>query len=220
MLHHESLAPLLAMSPAAWIQALFVLASCAVVSITVVPAAERKLLLDYGPRRPRDTPRASHGIDSGPGERSRQAQTKPPQNNQDHAVLKIVRKLTSLGQIPHSWFFTYYALYLVCANFWGFEYFQHGDNELRALARQQIRLAAGSPAMTGGQVVIAWLLMLMQAWRRLYECFAVTRPSNSTMWFVHWIMGLSFYVGASAAIWIEGSGMSRSVTAFAMGDIR
>lgn len=209
MLSLESLISLVPASPAAWTQAIFVLASCFVVSITVAPAAERNLLLNYGPRR-------AHAASTAGDASGRQRNKGEQRRAEEQAfVLKAVQKLTSLGQIPHSWFFTYYAVYLACAHFWAVQYYQQDDNLLQFLARWQVQVAATSPAMAGGQVVIVWCMMLLQAWRRLYECFAVMKPSRSTMWFIHWIMGLGFYLGVSFAIWIEGSGMSRRPSAFA-----
>lgn len=46
----------------------------------------------------------------------------------------------------------------------------------------------------------------MQGSRRLWECIAFSKPSSSRMWFVHWILGLGYYLAAGVAIWIEGSG--------------
>lgn len=52
---------------------------------------------------------------------------------------------------------------------------------------------------------MVWIVVLAQGTRRLYECHAFSRPSKSTMWVGHWIMGMAFYVGLSVAIWIEGT---------------
>lgn len=193
---------LLPASPAVSVQALFILTVSFLSSITLAPAAERKLLLSYGPRRGDNSATSSPtaaGTDS--------------KDEQDGGLLKTVRTITSLGQIPHGWFFTYYTMYLACAGFWAVQYcFGDGnDNDLlRSLARRQVEADPGTPMMTGGQVVLVWGLMLLQAGRRLYECFAVMKPSRSTMWFVHWVVGLGFYMGVSVAIWIEGSGKSMS----------
>lgn len=197
-----SLASLLAASPAAWVQALYLLASCFVISITIAPAAERKLLLNYGPRRSHSPP-ATTSADDASGRQPGQVGTRG-----EDVLLRAVRELTSLGQIPHSWFFTYYAIYLACAYFWAIQYVHDGNTLLRSLAARQVEATVGSPAMAGGQVVMVWFMMQLQAWRRLYECFAVMKPSKSTMWFVHWVMGLAFYLGVGVAIWIEGSCMS------------
>lgn len=188
--------PFLQASPAAWIQALFTLTSCFILAITVVPAAERKLLLNYGPRRGHSAATTTAGT-----------ATELHQKDGNALVNAVLHKLTALGQVPHSWFFTYYAFYLVCAGFWAVQYLQDGSNLLQSLAgRQQAEIARGSPTMSGSQVVIVWSMMQLQAMRRLYECFAVMKPSKSTMWFVHWVLGLGFYLGVSMAIWVEGSG--------------
>jgi len=60
--------------------------------------------------------------------------------------------------------------------------------------------------MAPGQIWLVWALMFLQALRRLYEHLYVMRPSASTMWFVHWMLGLSFYLVLSVSIWIEGAG--------------
>lgn len=33
------------------------------------------------------------------------------------------------------------------------------------------------------------------------------KPSASKMWFVHWLLGIAFYVTVGIAVWIEGAGM-------------
>jgi 3-oxo-5-alpha-steroid 4-dehydrogenase 3 len=60
------------------------------------------------------------------------------------------------------------------------------------------------------QLVVLWLVMLIQGSRRLYEAFAYAKPSRSTMWIGHWLMGLGFYLFINIAIWIEGVGSSAS----------
>ena len=62
------------------------------------------------------------------------------------------------------------------------------------------------------QVKIAWLMLLVQGGRRLYEClslskediFSVENTSTSKMWGGHWLLGLAFYAATSVAIWVEG----------------
>lgn len=176
-------------SPSQCIQLPFALASCFVLSIAVAPSAERKLLMNYGARN-------SHGPDG------------PPQTRED-ALHKTVRLLTSMGQVPHSLFFTFYATYLTSATFWALQYFRNGAL-LHDWALRQARSPSPS-SMTSGQVLIAWVLMIAQATRRLCECKFVMKPSKSTMWFVHWVLGLAYYWGLSVAVWIEGSGMAPAI---------
>lgn len=61
--------------------------------------------------------------------------------------------------------------------------------------------------MTIEQVIVIWCLMVAQGSRRLYECLYVTkeRPSSSTMWIGHWLVGVAFYAAVSVSIWVEGS---------------
>lgn len=75
---------------------------------------------------------------------------------------------------------------------------------MTSIARLQVELNPTRP--TNGHVAVAWCLMLLQAARRLYESWAFAKPSKSTMWIVHWLLGQLFYVGISVAIWVEASG--------------
>lgn len=178
-------------SPSSWVQALFGLASCFVLSITVAPSAERKFLMNYGARNSHSPPTTGTA-------------DQHVKDNQEDALKKAVRKLTSVGQVPHALFFTFYASYLLSGTFWAVQYFS-GGWQLRDWASRQAKSESVS-SMSGGQVVIVWCLMMFQATRRLWECYAIMKPSKSTIWFVHWLMGLAYYLGVSIAIWIEGSG--------------
>lgn len=186
---------LLSLSPAHCIQTLFILTACLVLTITVAPAAERKLLLNYGARR----------SDTAPATKDK---TVPIESEAEDSLFRVVKNLTSLGQVPHSWFFTYYLFYIICAEAWAMQYFMYGPNPLNFIARRQVELAPNAPAMAGSQIVTLWVMMFVQAARRLYECFVIMKPSKSTMWFVHWVMGLGYYLGVSLSIWVEGSGKS------------
>lgn len=187
---------LLSLSPAHWVQTLFILTSCAVLAITVAPAAERKLLLNYGARRSHDVPTTNN-----------EDKVAADKDEAEDSLVQAVRKLTSLGQVPHSWFFTYYVFYILCAEAWAAQYFMDGPYLLGWLASRQVETTPSTPTVNGSQIVMLWIMMFVQAARRLYECFVVMRPSKSTMWFVHWVLGLGYYFGVSVAIWIEGSGM-------------
>lgn len=184
---------ILSVSPAQWCQACFLLAACGVLAVATAPSAERKLLVNYGAR----------------GSTSKEDGGDTSTTSTNDNILGAIRKVTSLGQIPHSWFMSFYASYLVCAAFWAVQYL-HGGHVIRFIAGRQQQ--AGSPSMTRGQVMLAWSLMLLQAARRLYECIVLAKPSRSTMWIVHWLLGLCFYLGISCAIWIEGSGKSQGNT--------
>lgn len=62
-------------------------------------------------------------------------------------------------------------------------------------------------SMTVNQVLFCWVLVVVHSSRRLAECIFFVKPSTSRMWFVHWLLGLAFYVGMPVAIWIEGTGI-------------
>lgn len=196
----EAAAQLLySVSPAHLCQAAFALASCAVLAVAVTPSKERKLLVNYGAR--------SHGEPS--ADTAAAARQKD-----DDILLRSVRTITSVAQVPHMWFFTFYATYILCAVFWAGQYLLNGSI-LCAIATRQVQL--GPSRATNGHVAVAWCLMLLQAARRLYESWAFAKPSKSTMWIVHWLLGQLFYVGISVAIWVEGSGMFCSGTLLSEG---
>lgn len=192
-------------SPSQCLQILFAIASCLVLSIAIAPSTERKLLMNYGAR-------SSHGLTpADTPDKKYQGSSKDEEN----ALHKIIKLLTSMGQVPHALFFTFYTTYLASAVFWAVQYFWDGTI-LHELALRQAK--SNSPSwMTGGQLVIAWSLMVLQATRRLWECKMVMQPSKSTMWFAHWVMGLAFYCGVSVAVWIEGTGMVPAVVSTHVG---
>ncbi|KAL8895136.1 MAG: hypothetical protein Q9192_003823 [Flavoplaca navasiana] len=41
--------------------------------------------------------------------------------------------------------------------------------------------------------------------RRLAESILLGKSSASRMWFVHWILGILFYIAMSIAVWIDGA---------------
>ncbi|KAI3395287.1 hypothetical protein diail_1485 [Diaporthe ilicicola] len=182
---------LYSVSPANLCQAAFALASCAVLAVTITPSKERELLVNYGAR--------SHGESTTTDDATAPA----AEQTDDDILLRVVRRLTSVGQVPHKWFFTFYATYILCAVFWAGQYRFNGSI-LCSIASRQVEL--GPARTTDSHVAVAWCLMLLQAARRLYESWAFAKPSKSTMWIIHWLLGQLFYVGISVAIWIEGSG--------------
>lgn len=195
------LEPLCSLSPAQWCQAFFILASSGVLAVAAAPAAARKYLLDYGARTP--------GQDDNTGDQRKDSSQK---NREDGNLVKIIASLTSWTQVPHSWFIAFYATSLACSIFWLAQYLTGGWILGFLISKQ----AEGSDrSMTLGQVILVWTLMVLQAGRRLYEHLAVSKPSNSTMWIVHWLLGIAFYVCASVSVWIEGSGKKGIETRFA-----
>ena len=64
--------------------------------------------------------------------------------------------------------------------------------------------------MSFDQILLCWSLMAIQGIRRLFESFVLSRPSQSTMWFGHWLLGILFYLAMGISIWIEGIGDLKS----------
>lgn len=190
MLIHEVLARsvetfLTQYPPTLLCQSCFIFATVAVLTVAATPASTRRLLTQYGAR----------------------SATKPSKGRQDDesqgdAFARFLDWATSFGQVPHSWFIHFYILSVLSSIFWAWQYYVDGS-VLDFLARSQA--ASAGDAMTMNQVALTWLLMGLQGTRRLYEYLFVTKPSSSTMWIVHWLLGSAYYVGVGVAVWIEGS---------------
>ena len=58
------------------------------------------------------------------------------------------------------------------------------------------------------QIALVWSLMTIQGVRRVVESYSVNKHSASKMWFIHWHLGLAFYLAMGIAVWIEGAGTS------------
>ncbi|KAF7547988.1 hypothetical protein G7046_g8831 [Stylonectria norvegica] len=175
------------MAPAQWCQAFFLVATGTVAVIQALPQDIRGELMDYGARRPQEG--------SGDDERSKQTESRS-------SLKALTAKLTSYGQVPHSWFLHFYVVSVAASAFWAWQYLQRGP-VMREVARLQAN--AGGPSMELGQVFVVWTLMALQGSRRLYESLYVSKPGSSPMWVVHWALGLLYYTTMSISVWIEGS---------------
>ncbi|GME25261.1 3-oxo-5-alpha-steroid 4-dehydrogenase [Neofusicoccum parvum] len=175
------LGPLLArLEPAVLLRSLFLTAASIVLAVDAVPAF-RSRFLAYGSRAP-----------SGPGNPASPTRT---------ASARLLDHLATY-RVPHSWFAHFYVLSVLGSIFWAEQYATDGAL-LKLIAS---RAAAHRTAtMSVGQVQAAWLLMLAQGARRLYESVVLSRPSSSKMWITHWLLGLLFYGAMSIAVWVEGT---------------
>ena len=111
---------------------------------------------------------------------SRATSTKPV-NTAPTALGKLLDHAASL-QVPHNYFTHFYLVSVASSVFWGW------------------RLRLWDAA---GQLPFVWALMLGQGGRRLVESYVYTSSSKSRMWFVHWLLGLVFYLTVNVAVWIE-----------------
>ena len=184
------LARLCALTPAQWCQAYYVLAASACLGVAAIPGDARRLLLDYGAR-------------TAAAARVEQDRERPEQSRASSLFVSLVAAFTAWTQVPHSWFVAFYYVSLACSLGWLYQYLSHGA-VLHAIASSQAS-APGLSSMTMGQVVIVWGMMVCQAGRRVYEHAAFIRASTSKMLLLHWVLGLSFYICTSVAVWVEGS---------------
>ncbi|GAB0134842.1 hypothetical protein EsDP_00003197 [Epichloe bromicola] len=178
-------------SPSTFCQAFFLLAALGVLSLNVLPEDVRGTLMDYGARR-----RATTGTGTGTEKQSRERTR----------LMRLLGKVTSYGQIPHSWFWHFYLLSTGLSAFWAWQYLVRGS-VMALLAEKQARgSSAEQPSTELGRVFLAWTMMASQGSRRLFECFFVSKPGRTPMWIVHWALALAFYAAMSVAVWVEGSG--------------
>ena len=199
-------------SPARWCQAFYVLSAAGVLVTAAAPREARALLADYGARKAAGVVIAGEGGHRGSGGKNGNGNGKEMEKEREKErgkdwLVKLVARATSWGQVPHSWFSAFYGLSVACSVFWLVQYLADG-NVIRWIAFRQAG-AADEPSTTLVQVAVAWVMLFLQAVRRIYEHLAIVGPSKSTMWFVHWLLGLGFYLVLSLAVWVEGSSTSQ-----------
>lgn len=107
-------------------------------------------------------------------------------------------------QVPHSYFTHFYIVAVMSSVFWGVQILVKGT-AVRALASYSLSKSP-EKSMTMEQVFLAWSLMAVQGVRRLYESITLVKPSSAKMWFMHWFIGIAFYLAVGVAVWIEGVG--------------
>lgn len=119
-------------------------------------------------------------------------------------------------QVPHAFFTHFYIVSVMSSLFWGVQILVRGA-AVRALASYSLSKSPDK-SMTMEQVFLTWSLMALQGVRRLYESITLVKPSSAKMWFVHWFVGIGFYLAVGVAVWIEGVGTSYQETfAFSYG---
>ncbi|KAF2125743.1 hypothetical protein P153DRAFT_257293, partial [Dothidotthia symphoricarpi CBS 119687] len=113
---------------------------------------------------------------------SRATSPKPAQSGHASIASQLLDYAASI-QVPHNYFTHFYIISVSCSLFWGYK----------------LQLWSAS-----AQLQVVWSLMLLQGVRRMLESHVYTSSSKSNMWFVHWLLGLVFYLSINVAIWIEG----------------
>ena len=128
----------------------------------------------------------------------------PEPSSFHHKSTSILLDKAASLRVPHAWFLHFYIVSVASSFFWASQILDFGY-PLRVLcANPEARLSSSS--MTANQIALVWLLMATQGLRRLFESVVFQKKSESTMFVVHWALGLSFYIAMGIAVWIEGAG--------------
>ncbi|KAJ5551601.1 hypothetical protein N7535_000454 [Penicillium sp. DV-2018c] len=170
------------------LRAFFLLAAATTFSISI-PASLRSRFLVYGPRA------TSTSISTS---------SASPRGRDPSTVSTGFLDYIATWQVPHSYFTQFYVASLLSSVFWAAQLLSHGA-AFQAIATR-VSEEHRRHSMSLIQVLVCCVLLAIQGSRRLWECIAFSKPSSSQMWFVHWLLGLGFYLAAGVAIWIEGSG--------------
>lgn len=174
--------------PARLCQTFFLLSASAVLVVAATPPSTRGLLTQYGARSSSPAQKTKEQIEAGNANK----------------FTNLIRSVTSVGNVPHSWFIHFYILSVANSFFWALQYACNGT-VLETIAKHQTARNPG-PSMTLRQVQLTWFLMATQGARRLYECLFVMRASSSKMWVIHWLLGCAYYLCIGVAVWVEGAG--------------
>lgn len=176
------------------LQLTFTTAAAAVLLINAIPPFARRFI-PYGKVAIDAAASASTSQKSAP--------PPPPPPTSTNPTSKFLDFLATLT-VPHSWFGHFYIAGIIASLFWGYQISTHGC-VFRWLAAH-----AGHSKMGIEQTLIVWLCFLAQVGRRAYEHYYIQKPGTSRMWFVHYLLGIAFYLLMSMAVWIEGTGAFRS----------
>ncbi|KAK5791476.1 hypothetical protein VI817_006785 [Penicillium citrinum] len=152
-----------------------------------IPSSLRSRFLIYGPR--------ATSTDSDPQSKSRA---------EDSSTSRPLDYLAT-WRVPHSYFTQFYIASVFSSVLWAIQLLCRGSLFEAIASRVDHEHRVQTMSLT--QVLVCWILFAMQGSRRLWESYYFAKPSTSKMWFVHWLLGLGFYLAAGIAIWIEGSGM-------------
>lgn len=143
--------------------------------------------------------------------RSHDYDTKSPAQTSNAKATKtlewLLERIDAI-QVPHGWFRHFYIISVLSSLLWGLQIVSKGS-VLQTLC-QSVGSKTPAHSMTVDQVVLTWFLVTVQGVRRLLETSFLAKSSGSKMWFVHWLLGIAFYLALGVSCWIEGAGMSYS----------
>ncbi|KAK3375155.1 hypothetical protein B0H63DRAFT_526431 [Podospora didyma] len=200
-----SVAALSTVTPAQWCRTFFLLAAGGVGLVAAAPRETRTLLMDYGARKSDDKheQQQHHVGEPSPQGEKKLARLRRRGGGGSGTLVSLVASVTSRGQVPHAWFVAFYVMSLGCSLFWLAQFLADGALLRRIASRQAADVSVSFAAFE--QVAAGWVMMFLQATRRIFEHATIIKPSKSTMWFVHWLLGLCFYLCIGISTWVEGS---------------
>ncbi|KAL3478731.1 hypothetical protein BJX99DRAFT_98985 [Aspergillus californicus] len=184
------------------LRAFFVFAACTILSVSL-PDSLRSRFIPYGARATSTAAVASETSASLSASNSTSTAAASASPSSAPPVTRALDYLATL-RVPHSYFTQFYIVSVLSSIFWALQLLSHGA-VFQAIATR-IRSEHLHQAISINQVMLCWGMLLIQGVRRLHECLSFSKPSSSTMWFVHWLAGIGFYLAVAVAIWIEGAG--------------
>ncbi|KAI9747230.1 MAG: hypothetical protein M1835_002176 [Candelina submexicana] len=193
----KALDKLSTVDPAYILRGFFLLASGTILIVNSIPTL-RSRFLAYGPR---SSPPSIKEIAHTPST-ARTVPTQRPSNPSSSSLLTSFLDEVSTWTVPHSYFEHFYLTSIFFSLFWLIQFVSAG--RIYRSITSSVPERATSRSMSQEQILITWILMLIQGSRRLYECIAFAKPSQTRMWVVHWLLGTAFYIAMSMAVWIEG----------------
>ncbi|KAF3404727.1 Polyprenol reductase 1 [Talaromyces pinophilus] len=184
----------------------FVFAACTTFTFFSIPFLNHRFV-NYGPRT--SDRHNAKSTDPNPSDKPSSSSSSSSPSHNAGFVSQVMDALAT-WQVPHQYFTHYYVLSLLSSAFWISQLLTKGPAFQFVVSNMTDEHLQNS--MTIQQVLLCTTLMLIQGGRRLYESFALAKPSSSQMWVVHWLLGLCFYAGITTAVWVEGSGSVLSTT--------
>ena len=126
-----------------------------------------------------------------------------PKLNVNSTLERLLEQLDAV-QVPHRWFQHFYIVSVLSSLFWGIQILARGS--VLQMLCQSFGPNSPTKGMTVDQIVLSWSLVTAQGVRRLLETSFLVNTSKSKMWFVHWLLGIAFYLALGISCWIEGAG--------------
>jgi len=176
-----------------------------VLLVNSIPPLRSRFLV-YGPRAAPTCVKESTSAPTAQESRTTPRDKDPA--NGGNPVSRLLDGVASI-QVPHSWFTHFYLVSVASSVFWAAQILLQGrvlDTVLvwQRDASTEKTEGLSRRGMTLDQITVVWVLMTMQGVRRLYESTVLIKPSQSKMFFLHWVLGIGFYAVMGIAIWVEG----------------